>query len=181
MRSEHDVIAFIAGRPAMTRVLRAVAGLALPDSWVGAGFIRNAVWDALHGFGSPSAGADVDVIFFDRDDVRPEREADVGEALAAGCPDVPWSVRNQTRMHLRNGDPPYADSFDAVAHWPERCTAVAARATGNGIEVLAPFGIRDLVDRVVRPTPAFANKMNIYQERVRQKSWQNRWPGLQVL
>jgi len=29
-------------------VLAAVRSLALPDCWVGAGFIRNAVWDYLH-------------------------------------------------------------------------------------------------------------------------------------
>jgi uncharacterized protein len=180
VKSEGDLVAFMARRPAMTRVLQAVAALALPDCWVGAGFIRNAVWDSLHGWSSSPHQADVDVIFFDPEDVRPERDAGIERTLAAAHPDVPWSARNQARMHVRNGDPPYADSADAVRHWPERCTAIAARAAGDRIELLAPFGIGDLADLVVRPTPAFVGKMSVYRERAGQKDWLNRWPRLRV-
>ena len=181
MKSESDIAAFIAGQPRMMRVLRAVAAERLPDGWVGAGFIRNAVWDALHGFATPGEWGDVDVVFFDPVDRRPERDRSIDAALARACPDVPWSVRNQARMHQRNGDAPYADTADALRHWPERCTAIAARASGTGVELLAPFGVADLVSLVVRPTPAFAGKMNICRERVLEKNWQARWPRLQVL
>jgi hypothetical protein len=54
LKSESDIAAFIARQPPMMRVLRAVAAQRLPDGWVGAGFIRNAVWDALHGVPSPA-------------------------------------------------------------------------------------------------------------------------------
>ncbi|HEV8028216.1 MAG TPA: nucleotidyltransferase family protein [Stellaceae bacterium] len=179
--SEGDIAAFIARQPPMMRVLRAVAAQRLPDGWVGAGFIRNAVWDALHGVSSPRDHGDVDVIFFDASDVRRERDAHIEGDLAAAYPDVPWSVRNQARMHARNGDAPYADTADALRHWPERCTAIAARAAANGVELLAPFGVGDLVALIVRPTPAFARKMNIYLERLGEKNWQARWPDLKVM
>jgi hypothetical protein len=121
------------------------------------------------------------VIFFDASDVRRERDAHIEGDLAAAYPDVPWSVRNQARMHARNGDAPYADTADALRHWPERCTAIAARAAANGVELLAPFGVGDLVALIVRPTPAFARKMNIYLERLGEKNWQARWPDLKVM
>jgi hypothetical protein len=181
LKSESDIAAFIARQPPMMRVLRAVAAQRLPDGWVGAGFIRNAVWDALHGVPSPRDHGDVDVIFFDASDVRRERDAHIEGDLAAAYPDVPWSVRNQARMHARNGDAPYADTADALRHWPERCTAIAARAAANGVELLAPFGVGDLVALIVRPTPAFARKMNIYLERLGEKNWQARWPDLKVM
>jgi hypothetical protein len=181
LNSESDIARFIAGRPRMMRALRAVAARALPDGWVGAGFIRNAVWDALHGFDTPGEQGDVDVVFFDGSDLRPERDRGIEADLARACPDVPWSVRNQARMHERNGDAAYADTADALRHWPERCTAIAARAAAGGVELLAPFGVADLVALIVRPTPAFARKMNIYRDRLRQKNWRARWPRLHVL
>ena len=47
---EFDIAAFIAAQPAMMDLLRAVEALNLPDGWIGAGFVRNPVWDALRGF-----------------------------------------------------------------------------------------------------------------------------------
>jgi hypothetical protein len=34
---------------------------------------------------------------------------------------------------------------------------------------------------IVRPTPAFERKMDVYRERVRSKDWPARWPSLTVL
>jgi hypothetical protein len=50
------------GRMAM---LQALAWLNLPDAWVAAGAVRNAVWDSLHAFAHSTPLADVDVIWFD--------------------------------------------------------------------------------------------------------------------
>jgi uncharacterized protein len=123
MRSAADVAAFIAARPSMTRLLDAVAALRLPDCWIGAGFIRNAVWDSLHGLPSPSTIGDVDVVYFDAEDDDHARDAAIERALAEPWPDIPWSVKNQARMHRRNGDTPYGSSADALRHWPERGAA----------------------------------------------------------
>jgi Nucleotidyltransferase len=46
-------------------VLAQVRALGLPDCWVAAGFVRDAVWDHLHGY-APQLLGDVDVIWFDR-------------------------------------------------------------------------------------------------------------------
>jgi hypothetical protein len=45
--SPQDVLRMIESDPAAMRVLRAAAGLGLPDWWIGAGFVRNRVWDAI--------------------------------------------------------------------------------------------------------------------------------------
>jgi hypothetical protein len=42
------------------------------------------------------------------------------------------------------------------ALWPETCTAVALRSIASHIELLAPFGVFDLVTLIVNLTPAFA-------------------------
>jgi hypothetical protein len=95
-------------------------------------------------------------------------------------PGVHWSVKNQSLMHVRNDDPPYTSAVDAMRFWPETATAVAVRHTGQGpVEVAAPFGLDDLFDLIVRPTPRFtAAKREIYLDRVRTKQWLRIWPRL---
>ena len=156
--------------------------LGLPDAWIGAGFIRNSVWDVLHGRRIlVSRLADVDVLFFDPDDPGRDKESVVEQRLRTLAPNVPWSVKNQARMHLRNGDAPYRDTQDAVAHWAETATAVAARSIEGKVEVMAPCGIADLLNLIVRPTPVFRHKMDIYRERVTGKNWPSLWPKLTLL
>jgi len=181
MRDAADIAAFIERQPHMARLLALVESLGLPDSWIGAGFVRNRIWDAQSRIVRSDAPDDVDVVYFDRIAMVPERDAAIEAQLSAHDPSIRWSVKNQARMHLRNGDSPYADSLDAIRHWPETATAVAARSIGGRIEVIAPFGVDDLVNLVVRPTPAFTEKLDIYRGRVQQKGWQARWPRLTFL
>jgi hypothetical protein len=170
-----DIAAFIAKQPAMMEILHTVEALRLPDSWVGAGFVRNPLWDTLHDRLWSASYSDIDVLYFDAANADPERdrriEADLLISVAA-----PWSVKNQARMHLQNGDPPYADTADAMGHWPETCTAVAVRSVGSRVELLAPFGTDDLLGMIVRPTPAFVNKLEVYGARLARKAWSKSWP-----
>ena len=47
------------------------------------------------------------------------------------------------------------------------------------IEIVAPFGLDDLMAGVLRPTPRFAAaKYDVFLERVRRKRWMERWPEL---
>ena len=182
LRTIPDIERLLEAHADLHALLSYVDGLGLPDAWIGAGFIRNSVWDVLHGREiDVSRLNDVDVLFFDRDDPRKEQEADIEHRLRALAPDVPWSVKNQARMHLRNGDAPYHDTRDAIAHWAETATAIAARSIEGAVEVMAPYGIQDLLKLIVRPTPAFKNKMDVYRERVAGKDWPIRWPGLTML
>lgn len=88
--------------------LRAAARLDLPQCWIAAGFVRNRVWDTLHGHGVASPLDDLDVVYFDPG--RPDRAQEKAHeaALARAAPGVRWSVRNQARMHTRNGVAPTA-------------------------------------------------------------------------
>src|SRR5215218_3061417 len=182
LRTVSDIERLLEAHADLHALLSYVDGLGLPDAWIGAGFIRNSVWDVLHGREiDVSRLNDVDVLLFDCDDPRKEQEADIERRLRALAPDVPWSVKNQARMHLRNGDAPYHDTRDAIAHWAETATAIAARSIKGTVEVMAPYGIQDLLKLIVRPTPAFTNKMDVYREMVSVKDWPIRGPGQTML
>ena len=182
LRTVADIERFLEAHADLHALLLHVERLALPDAWIGAGFIRNSVWDVLHERPIDVARlADVDVLFFDPYGTGKEREAEIEHRLRILAPGIPWSVKNQARMHLRNGDAPYRDTHDAVAHWAETATAIAARSIGGTVEVMAPYGITDLLSLIVRPTPVFRHKMGVYRQRVTDKNWPACWPKLRML
>jgi hypothetical protein len=180
------------------RVLAFVKAQGLPDCWIGAGFVRNAVWDALAGRPAAALFEDIDVVWFDATRCEANVDRRIERDLAAMSPSWRWSVKNQSRMHVRNADPPYRCCEDALRHWPETATAVAVRLAEAGhIEILAPFGLDDLFAGIVRPTPAFAGdgkkhragndssrphgKRAVFEARWREKRWLERWPFLRVV
>lgn len=188
MRSEMErrVLSIVRARPDLVGAVDAVAALRLPQCWIGAGFLRAPVWDTLHGFARPTPVDDIDVIYFDPADPSRRAEHDLEARLAEAGPGRPWSVRNQARMHLRNDDPPYAGTADAVAKWVETPTAVAVRRVvmdrpGGALELLAPHGLADLLHLIVRPTPHFRHRPEVYWRRVAAKNWVATWPRLRVL
>jgi len=182
VQSLHDIEVFLAEVPHIRTLLESVAALNIGDCWIGAGLVRNAVWDHLHG--NPIelvVGTDVDVIYCDRANASPRSDMAIHRRLASDNPGIPWSVHNQARMHERNGDPPYENSEDALRYWPETATAVAARLHNSRVQVIAPLGVDDLVALIVRPGPAFARKMDVYEKRLASKEWAKRWPQLRFI
>jgi uncharacterized protein len=115
------------------QILRMVESLELPDCWIGAGFVRAAVWDHLRQRQASLSG-DVDVVWFDLE--RADAKADHAlEARLRALDPLPWSVTNQARMHVHNTDRPYRSTQDALAFWPDTATAVAVRARGDVIDI----------------------------------------------
>jgi len=159
-----------------------VASLSLPDCWIGAGFLRNAVWDHLHGRAVSSPVGDIDVIWFDPARADAAADAWLERKLGELDPLLDWSVKNQCRMHVRNGDAAYTSSGDAMRHWPD-ATAVAVRQSeGLGCQFCAPFGFDDLFGLVIRPTPGFQGaKRSIVTSRVAAKGWLHTWPLLRAV
>lgn len=170
--------------PEFLGMLEAVRALALSDGFLTAGVIRNRVWDHLHGYGSPTPLNDIDVIYLDPRDLDETSEKRFEAALREQLPKHPWSVKNQARMAVRNGDPPYRSITEALKHWCETPTAVAVRMNADhGLEILAPFGLADLFDLIVRPTPfarTHSRKLAQYRQRMTKKNWPRRWPRIRV-
>jgi len=162
--------------------LATVRDLKLPDCFIGAGFVRNAVWDHLHGFKEITPLDDLDVLFFQPSNLSKEFEQSIEDDLLKRKADTPWSVRNQARMHLRNNDQPYQSTEDAMMHWLETATCVAARLDSNNeLNLAAPYGLADLVNMKSRPTPAGKRRFGEYCSRMEDKIWPSTWHKVDVL
>lgn len=163
-------------------ILRAVEKLNLTDSWVCAGLIRNKVWDNLHNTITPVN--DIDVIYFDTSDISWKIEKELEKKLDCLLPNQPWTVKNQARMHLKSGFDPFASSYDSVAHFPETPTALAIRMYHKKIEIMAPYGLKDLFELKVEPTPFYQQGSElhaIYIDRIQNKKWKDRWINLSIV
>ena len=178
---------FLAADSWRMAIMRTVRAAALPDCWIGAGFVRALVWDHLHDFATATKLADVDVIFFDPENLSKSREQAIEARLSglrpADLAAVPWQVRNQARMHAGHGDRPYRNCADALCHWLETPTAVAVRLKADDeIEVLAPIGLVDLFALRLAPTPNGGRRRpDAYRQRIETKRWQRSWPGLTLI
>lgn len=175
---EEQLISLIKSDLWMIEILTIVRDLKLNDCWIGAGFVRNKVWDEKHGK-NRTALNDIDVIHFDQLNVSKEHDLEIEASLRNKEPNLNWSIKNQVRMHLRNGHEPYNDCNQAISFWPETATSVAVRLNAkNKLECIAPHGLEDLFALKVIPTPEF--NLSIYKARIEKKQWQKKWEKLTI-
>lgn len=205
---EPDAAAQLAGllvsEPWIVKALEAVAASGLPDAWIGAGVIRDAVWGQLYGRFSPDEVRDVDVAYFDSADLGRERDV-AAQNILSQLASMPWEATNQAAVHTWyhqyfGGAPvaPFSSVHDAIATWPETATCVAVRKTAalcktagarkttadqmtaEEIEVCAPLGLDDLLGGVWRPNPVRVTPATSIARLQRQRI-NARWPRVTVV
>lgn len=181
--NEQDMIREIKSDEWMMQIITAAKSVSLPDWWICAGFIRSKIWDLLHNF-ERTPIPDVDVIYFDAKDLDEKTEKKMEERLRALMPNIPWSVKNQARMHVKSKLPPYSSSVDGISKFPETPTALGVKLDEkNNIILAAPWGVQDVLHLEVKPTPYFLEtkeRMEIYRTRIANKNWQAIWPKLKI-
>jgi HAD superfamily phosphoserine phosphatase-like hydrolase len=162
------------------RALEVAREVDAPGWLVGAGAIRDVVWDRLHG-AEPGPPKDVDVVYFDR-----SGDGAVEDALRARCPELAWDAKNQAFVHewyaARFGFDvePLPSSAEAVATFPETATAVGVRLERDGrLTVVAPCGLDDLLGLVHRRNPRRVSRAE-FERRLEVKGVAGRWPRVRI-
>ncbi|MFQ3280916.1 nucleotidyltransferase family protein [Reinekea sp.] len=177
MNYEQEIISTIQSDASRMRALDAVKSLDLPDWLIAAGFVRNAVWDSV--FGVKTQLNDIDVIYFCTLDNSEQRDVLLERKLFSLAPNLPWSVKNQARMHLKNRDEPYTSTLDAMSYWPEKQTSVGVKVNRyNEIELKSSFELSLLFNRSIDHNPF--RSVEVFKRRIIGKGWLSKWPGLQV-
>lgn len=173
-----------AQRPAILLALKQLAdkNLHLGSFFIAAGFLRNLYWDHMHGYSMATSLADVDVVYFNEKAIEKEQDLELENDLRKIRPQTPWSVKNQARMHYKSGHVPYTSLSDALSNWVETATAIGVRVDkGNHLEFIAPWGYQDLLALVLKPTPFFEQKPDVFHQRIQQKQWLTKWPKLRII
>lgn len=177
--------ALVRAAPWFMDALRAGRSLGLASWCIGAGALRNLVWDALHGHAQASALADVDLVYFDADDLDPARDAALQRRLRQRLA-LPWEVTNQAGVHhwferhFGHAVEPLRSLEEAVASWPEPATAVGVWLdAADLLHVVAPLGLADLLGMRIRRNPARVS-IETYRQRCADKRYDQRWPRVVV-
>ncbi|EZP61119.1 nucleotidyltransferase family protein [Exiguobacterium sp. RIT341] len=153
----------------LQQMLEILERLDLPDWWICAGVLRSKIWGI-----DQNAQSDIDIVYFDPSDISEATEKRHERQLCEWI-DLPWSVKNQARMHLVNDLPPYASAQDAIAQFPETVTPIGVTRRPD-FELYLPYGADDFTDRIIRPTPHFqigTARHLIFQRRMIEKRWQD--------
>lgn len=178
---EEKLIQILKTNEYLMRDLKIVQALGLPNWCIAAGYVRNYVWDYLHGYSRSTQLNDVDILYFDTNDLSEDMEKRYELLLKNELQEYNWSVKNQARMHIRNQDHPYLSVADAMKRWPETVTAVGISLQEvNSIEIIAPHGLQDLFNLVIRRSPHFRDD-DYFHDRVHNKRWLENWPKLKMI
>ncbi|MCU5024571.1 nucleotidyltransferase family protein [Bacillus cereus] len=184
IQTEQDIIRLIENDEWMMNVLQMAKSLELPDWWICAGFVRSKIWDTLHDYEAKTAMPDVDVIYYDSLHQDEIYEQSLETKLMNIDATIPWSVKNQARMHVVNNMPPYSSSVNAISTFPETATALGVTLDElNNVILTAPCGIEDVLSLQVKPTAHFLKskeRLHMYKNRVIKKNWQSKWPSITI-
>ena len=84
-------------------------------------------------------------------------------------------------MHIRNDDPPYLSTSDAMSYWVEVETAVGVTLTGDSqMKIIAPFGVSNLLQGTVTLNEKRKKSID-FHHRVESKGWMTHWPRLKIV
>lgn len=152
---------------------------------IGAGAVRNLVWDHLHGYSHTSYLHDIDLAYFDPDEnIGMENKHQT--ILSQKSPDFPWEVTNQAYVHCWYKQyfgytvPALTSLESAIATWPEYATSVGITLTPKKhIQIIAPYGLDDLFAMYVRRNPKRVD-IATYRQRILSKRYQERWPQVTI-
>ncbi|KAB2334128.1 MULTISPECIES: nucleotidyltransferase family protein [Bacillaceae] len=184
MKTEEDILELIREDHWMMNLLKAVQSLQLPDWWICAGFVRSKIWDTLHTYQERTPLPDIDVIYYNPSNIDESEEKELERKLNQLVAGIPWSVKNQARMHVLNDMPPYTSSTDGISKFPETVTALGVKLDEKDNLVLtAPWGIEDVLNLKVRPTPYYLEgeeRVAIYNNRMSKKKWNSIWEKVEV-
>jgi len=180
--TEQEILNLIENDKWMMNILRIARSQNLKDWAIGAGFVRNKVWDHLSGNIKEEVDTkDIDLVYFDPNGNNKEADEELSKKLKEET-GINWEIKNEVYMHKRNNLPPYKSTEDAISQWPETVTAVGVTIDKNNkLKLIAPYGIDDLVNFIVRPIPDFKERLEIINQRVKEKGWLEKWPQIKIV
>ena len=156
-------------------------GSLISGEWfISAGFVRNLVWDKLHGYEQSTQLNDIDVIYYNASDTSRNSDIEIENNLKSMMPICNWSVKNQARMSKKHGHGLYDGCIDAMSYWPEVQTAIGVTKLPDGkLQIISPFNPSEVLQLVVTRNPICTS--NVFFERLEKKKWLKLWPKLRIV
>ena len=186
---EKEAIAILKKNTELMEVLNFVSKLNLPNFYIGAGSVFQTIWNYYDGKTLNHGIKDIDVIYYNKDDLNPETDKKYCEKINEYCIkkglDFEIDVSNEARMHLWKkahfniDTEQYKNTEDAINQWIATIHAIGITKDDRKIKIYAPFGLSDIYSRTLRPIKHKYNTKEMYDNKV--KSWNARFDNLKII
>lgn len=171
--------------PLNREILQRLAASGLPDCWLVAGCLFQAVWNGHVGRAPHDGVKDYDIFYHDAADLSWEAEDRAIAKLRADLADLDlvFDLKNQARVHLwyaqRFGAPypELTNACDGIDRFLVAGTCIGLKQHADGhLALYAPFGLADCIEGVLRPNPLNTDAIGQFQSKA--ESYRARWPHL---
>lgn len=178
--------AILRADPLIWRALAEARELALPDWRIVAGALYNTVWNALSGRPPGHGVKDIDLFYFDSDDLSYAAEDRFIQQGAAhfSRDGPPVEIRNQARVHLwyeaRFGHPiaPLHSTAHSIRQFSAITHCVGARLEPDGrLDIDAPYGLDPIFAFRLIPNPENASSGTYAEKAERNRA---HWPEITI-
>jgi hypothetical protein len=157
----------------------------LPNWYLGPGCIPTVVWNTLCDRPIEEHMDDIDLVYFDGEDLTEAGEQRGQQQINALFDDltIDIDVINEARVNLWYEDkfghaiPPYDSVEDGIASWVST-SAIGIRRNRGAYEVHASCGLDDLFTMTIRPNKRVVSEA-YYIKKTAQ--WKQTWPAVQVV
>lgn len=169
-------------------ILDYIDKLNLPNYYIASGSIFQTVWNYYDGKTLDYAMKDIDVIYYDKNNLTKESEEGLENKVTSYFRKIginyKFDIHNEARMHLwkkvnENKDiDQYENSEDAIDQLIATVQAVGVTKDNGEIRIYAPYGLSDIFSKTIRPIKHGGNSKVLYDNKV--VSWKKRFDGLRI-
>jgi len=179
-----DLVAVALENPANAEILRRLPELGVPEAYLVAGCLFQAVWNRKSRWPVDRHIKDYDVFYFDDRDLSWEAEDRVIRRARDLFVDlgVVIEVKNQARVHLwyhnRFGAdyPRLTSARDGIDRYLSSCTCIGIEAVTGAL--YAPYGLDELEAGLLRMNPVNPQPGRFLEKA---ESYRARWPWLAIV
>lgn len=168
----------------LARLFDLLDDIGFRNYYIGAGAVTQSVWNYLSGFPMDHGISDIDLVYFDDQNLEEAHEQELKRRIEEQLGEFPlWiDLKNQARVHIWYKEKfgyeiaPYTSLEDAINTWPTTATSLGLRREQNGEwTIYAPFGIEDIFSMRIKANPRQITE-KIYMAKV--NKWTKKWPRL---
>lgn len=183
MKLEQELLDLARNNPHFMDAVNILNKYRLPEATIAAGAVRNLVWDQKSGQPSSFLRDNIDIYYRDPSESY-EQSITTQAEISQNNSLYLWNLHNIALSSRHDDLIPQAKSInEAIAGFPEKCSAIGIQIDGNNLTVIAPFGLVELFELEVNPSPSFEKGMpkhEQYLQHIRFKHWQDRYPDLKI-
>jgi hypothetical protein len=187
MPDKNAVLGVLKQNSCLFDIIKTVSRDRTEKFYVGAGAVTQTVWNYIFGNELTYGIDDIDIVYFNNNDLSESAEDVVIKTLLHKLKHVPFrlDIKNQARVHVWYKSKfgydmvPLTSVQDAIDKWPTTANSIGLRINRlNNMELYAPFGLDDLFSGIVRPNKSQITP-EIYYGKVHK--WIKKWPDLKII